>query len=217
MCTYRAQCSRLQSSKVGSTKASHRVPALPSPEAGRVAPRVVAARDVVERAGIRVEERVEEAEGAPAGRSERIVDERDDAREDRASTARAVDPREPAAEDDLDVRADRRDIGVCAARGVEFAAVRRADGGDVGRDGGRLVRRCDEVVGEAAAGEVRRGLAAERRGERGCTNRGQACGLWSASGQTWGGTNCLQGASRGEGRDELGAAGRLRAGDATIA
>ena len=182
--------------EVGGTEAGDGVPALLGGEAVGVAAGVGAGRDVVERglAG-RVEEGVEEPEGALARCDEAVVEERDDGRERGGRRGRAGDALDVAVDDDFEVDALRGDVGVRAAGLVEFALVRLAERGEVAADGGALVVGDREVVREAAGGEVGRGLGADalRRADGGHVR-----------------------AAGGEGGDELRAAGGLGAGNATV-
>lgn len=117
----------------------------------------------MERARVRVQEGVEEPERALPGGDQAVVDQGDDGREDGARAARAVDALRRTVHNNLEVGSDRRDVGVRAARGVELAAVGGTDGGEVALDGGSLVGRRAEVVGEAARGEGGGGLAGGAR------------------------------------------------------
>ena len=108
-------------------------------------------RDVGERAkASRVQEGVQEAEGAVAGGDQLVVEQRDYACEDRAGAARAVDGRGGALVVDLDGVARGGDIGETAAGGVVLAAVGAAERGEVGRVRGGLIGGDAPVVGEPA-------------------------------------------------------------------
>ena len=191
---------------------THRIPSSLGGEAVGVATRVAPGRDVVERRCTRrVQEGVEEPEGALAGLLELVVEERDHAREDRARARRAVHEAELARDRDLDVLALRGDVRERAPAGVELARVGAAERGEVGRDDGGLVRWPGEDVREAARREGGRRLGdAGRR-----TNRGQA-GVGSALLRSPLGRLDSQGATRREGRNESRAALALRAGDTTV-
>ncbi len=138
--------------KVRCAETGDGIPAGLRGEAVGAASRVVAGGDVVERSGARggVEEGVEEAQGRLARGDEAVVEQRHDAREDRARARGARDGLGHLVDDDLDVLALGGDVGEGAPGGVELARVGRAERGEVGRDRGRLVRWACEDVGEAA-------------------------------------------------------------------
>ena len=151
---------------------THRIPASLSREAVGIAARVVASRDIVQRRGssTRVEEGVEEAKRSLAGCRALVVQEGDDAREDRARARRAVDEPERAGDHNLDVLTLRGDVWEGPAGLVELTRVGAAECGKVAGDGGGLVGRLREDVREAAGGERRRSLGDAGGG----ADRGQA-------------------------------------------
>lgn len=95
------------------SRSTHRVPTSAGRETVRVASRVAAGRDIVQRrlTSGGVQEGVEETERRLAGSSELIVEQSDDARKDGRRAAGSVDQAELVAEDDLDVLSLGRDIG----------------------------------------------------------------------------------------------------------
>lgn len=141
---------------------THRIPPRRSGEAISVAARVRASRDVIQRTRRRaIQERVQEPKRALPRARELVIQERDDARKHGARARRAIHAGRLAADDNLELHALRRDVGVRAARGVEEALVRGAERLEVRRDGVLLVRRYAEVVREPARREVGGGLGAD--------------------------------------------------------
>ena len=141
---------------------THRIPTGRSREAISIAPGVRTGRNVVQRTcGRAIQPRVQEPERALTRRRELVVQQRDDAREDGARTRRAIDAGRLAVDDDLELDALRRDVGVRAPRGVEEALVRVAERLQVRVHGVLLVGRCPEVVREPAGREVGGGLGAD--------------------------------------------------------
>ena len=124
-------------------------------EASRVAPRVIARRDVVER-GRRggVQQRVQEAERLLPGIEPLVVQQRDDARERRARRARARHRLERPRNVHCEVHALRRHVRVSAASGVEQARVRVPERAQVCLHSRGLVVRAREDIREAARGKL---------------------------------------------------------------
>lgn len=109
------------------------------------------ARDVVQRARIGVQPRVEEPQRALARRHELIVDERNRAREDRCGTRGPVNELGRARVENLDVLSLSGDIGEPTARGGVEARVLGADAAHVRRNDVGLVGGDGEDRGEASA------------------------------------------------------------------
>lgn len=131
--------SLLKSSKVGGAETGHRVPSSSGREPVGVAARVRSALDVVERAGVGVQEGVEEPKGALPGGDEAVVDQGHDRCEDGTGAARAIDALERTVDNDLEVGTNSSDVGEGTAGGVELAAVGGSDGAEVALDDGGLV------------------------------------------------------------------------------
>lgn len=145
---------------------TYRVPSLCGRKALRAAARVRARRDVVQRArAIHVQERVQEPERRLPRGSEMVVDQGDDAGEQRARRARARDEGKLSLEGDRVVDADRGHVRVRASALVKPA---RVDGApcpcEVCGDGGLLVGGYREHVGEPARGEGGRRFVDDSRG-----------------------------------------------------
>lgn len=183
--------------KVRRTKTRDRVPALHGREPIGIASRVATGGDIGEcRCPCRgVQERVEEPERGLARCDEPVVQERYHRREDRARARRSRNRARLAAAHDLDILALRGDVRERAPRARELAGVGVPEGGEVRGDGGRLVRRLREDVGETARGECRSGLGRDAGG---------------------GADGGHEGAAGGEGRHEGRAPRGLRAGDTAV-
>lgn len=116
-----------QKGVLGRNETTHRIPASLSGEPLRPASGVAARRDVVQRAlARRVQERVEEAHCRLARRDEAIIEQRDDAREDRGARARPGYRRHGPVDHDLVRDACGGDIGVRTPGLVEQPGVGRA-------------------------------------------------------------------------------------------
>lgn len=123
-----------------------------------------------------VQPRVQEAHRRPPHAREAVVQQRDDARNDRARRARPLQVREHGLVDD-DVVCLRGDVRERAPARVPARGVRGACGGEVGGDGGVLVGRARVVVGEAAARACPGCFGGEALG---AADRGYAAGVGSS-------------------------------------
>lgn len=144
-----------QKGDLRSNATTHRIPAGLSGEPLRPASGVAARRDVVQRAlARRVQERVEEAHRRLARRDQAVIEERDDAREDRGARARPGYRRHRPVDDDLVRDACGGDIGVCTPGLVEQPSVSRAQSREVRGDGVGLVLWRGEEVRETPGRQV---------------------------------------------------------------
>ena len=158
-------------SNEGIVTVTYWIPTSRGSETIRVATGVVAGRDISESGcSSSVQERVQEPKRTLTRGGTRVVDECNDAREDRARAARAADEASLLLEHNLDVVALRGDVGERATVAAEAARVGVAERGQVGRHCGVLVGRPGEDRGEASGGEGCRSLRNASRG----SNRGQA-------------------------------------------
>ena len=78
-------------------------------------------RNIVEGAGVRVQERVEEPDRLPTILEDRVVHQSDHARDCRARRARAINVRDLPVDEDLEVLGLGGDVWVRATGGVEQA------------------------------------------------------------------------------------------------
>ncbi len=135
-------------------RCTYRIPSLRSRKPLGSATRIVPPCDVVERVlRVRVQQRVQEPKRLPAVSEDRVVQQRNHARDRGARCARAGDGYGLPATDDLEALRLGGDVGERAPARVEKALVRVAKAFEVGRDGVILVLRARERVREAACGE----------------------------------------------------------------
>lgn len=138
-----------------SNATTHRIPAGLSGEPLRSASGVAARRDVIQRAlARRVQEGVEETHRRLARRNQAVIEQRDDAREDRSARARPGYRRHRAIDHDLVRDACGGDIGVCTPGLVEQPGVGRTQSREIRRDGVGLVLWRGEEVRETARRQV---------------------------------------------------------------
>ena len=136
--------------------ATHRIPPYCSREAPCPASWIAPLRDIVEDSRAQaIQKRIQEPEWSISLRELPVVEQRDEARERRARSARARHGLDGTADVDLEVGGLHGDVGERAAGLVEQVEVDVAERPQVGVHCPVLVERAREDVGEPARGEGR--------------------------------------------------------------
>ncbi len=138
---------------------THWVPSSYGRETICITPRVAPSRDVVEGARPRgIKERIQESQDWLPSRDEPVVQERDDACEDRARTTCSTNQTSRTLPENLDIVTDGRYVGEATTCSTEFPFICRSKRRQEGRDCGGLVGGSCKYVGETPRREGGRGF-----------------------------------------------------------